>query len=114
MQEETENKKVLSDLLEETKRLYEVILALKIRTGELEGKIDNLGMVISENTVEMINVKAKIENIEKILKEEKEEQEDDEMYDFSEDFGKEELLNTLCIKILRLTERVEALEKQKI
>lgn len=111
MQEETENKKILSNLLEETKRLYEVILALKIKTGELEGKIDNLGMVISENTVEMINIKAKTENLEKILKEK--EEADDEMYNFSKDIGKEKLLNTLFIKVLMLTERVKALEKQK-
>ncbi len=111
MQEETENKKILSNLLEETKRLYEVILALKIKTGELEGKIDNLGMVISENTVEMINIKAKTENLEKILKEK--EEADDEMYNFSKDIGKEKLLNTLFIKVLTLTERVKALEKQK-
>ena len=108
-----ENDKIVSNLEKETKENSEIISALKIETGGLEGKIDNLEMVIAGNTVEMINIKAKIENLERAIKELKETEEENKIHDldFSNDSEKEQLIYNLILKVWNLTERVKALEK---
>ena len=106
------NNKVLSNLEKETKENSEIISALKIETGGLEGKIDNLEMVIAENTVEMVNIKGKTENLERAIEEIKETEENKiHDLDFSNDSEKEQLIYNLILKVWNLTERVKALEK---
>ena len=106
------NNKVLSNLEKETKENSEIISALKIETGGLEGKIDNLEMVIAENTVEMVNIKGKTENLERAIEELKETEENKiHDLDFSNDAEKEQLIYNLILKVWNLTERVKALEK---
>ena len=106
------NNKVLSNLEKETKENSEIISALKIETGGLEGKIDNLEMVIAENTVEMVNIKGKTENLERAIEELKETEENKiHDLDFSNDSEKEQLIYNLILKVWNLTERVKALEK---
>ena len=106
------NNKVLSNLEKETKENSEIISALKIETGGLEGKIDNLEMVIAENTVEMVNIKGKTENLERAIEELKE-TEENKIHDLdcSNDSEKEQLIYSLILKVWNLTERVKALEK---
>ena len=108
-----ENNEALSNLVKETKENSETISALKIKTGELEGKIDNLEMVIAENTVQMFNIKGKTENLERTIEELKGTKEKNKIQDldFSNDLEKEQLIYNLILKVWKLTERVKALEK---
>lgn len=108
-----ENNEALSNLVKETKENSETISALKIKTGELEGKIDNLEMVIAENTVQMFNIKGKTENLERTIEELKGTKEKNKIQDldFSNDSEKEQLIYNLILKVWKLTERVKALEK---
>lgn len=102
------NNKTLLNFEKETKENVEIILSLIIAIGKLENKIDNLEKVIAENTVEIINMKAKIEDLKLI-----ETKEEIEKYnlDFIKSVDNEQLLNMIITKILNLTERVRALEK---
>ena len=108
-----ENNEALSNLVKETKENSETISALKIKTGELEGKIDNLEMVIAENTVQMFNIKGKTENLERTIEELKGTKEKNKIQDldFSNDSEKEQLIYNLILKVWKLTEGVKALEK---
>lgn len=95
---------VANTIIKELKKNSETILGLKVYFNGLASKIDNLEKVLAENTVEMINIRAKVQNLEEVLRNLK-----DEIT--VNNIEKERLLNTLFIKILNLTERVEALEK---
>lgn len=95
---------VANTIIKELKKNSENILGLKVYFNGLASKIDDLEKVLAENTVEMINIRAKVQNLEEVLRNLKEEIIVNHM-------EKERLLNTLFIKILNLTERVEALEK---
>ena len=69
-------------------------------------------MVIAENTVEMVNIKGKTENLERAIEELKETEENKiHDLDFSNDSEKEQLIYNLILKVWNLTERVKALEK---
>lgn len=95
---------VANTIIKELKKNSETILGLKVYFNGLASKIDDLEKVLAENTVEMINIRAKVQNLEEVLRNLK-----DEIT--VNNIEKERLLNTLFIKILNLTERVEALEK---
>lgn len=95
---------VANTIIKELKKNSETILGLKVYFNGLASKIDDLEKVLAENTVEMINIRAKVQNLEEVLRNLKEEI-------IVNNMEKERLLNTLFIKILNLTERVEALEK---
>ncbi len=95
---------VANTIIKELKKNSETILGLKVYFNGLASKIDDLEKVLAENTVEMINIRAKVQNLEEVLRNLKEEI-------TVNNIEKERLLNTLFIKILNLTERVEALEK---
>lgn len=95
---------VANTIIKELKKNSETILGLKVYFNGLVSKIDDLEKVLAENTVEMINIRAKVQNLEEVLRNLKEEI-------TVNNIEKERLLNTLFIKILNLTERVEALEK---
>lgn len=95
---------VANTIIKELKKNSETILGLKVYFNGLASKIDDLEKVLAENTVEMINIRAKVQNLEEVLRNLKEEI-------IVNNMEKERLLHTLFIKILNLTERVEALEK---
>ena len=95
---------VANTIIKELKKNSETILGLKVYFNGLVSKIDDLEKVLAENTVEMINIRARVQNLEEVLRNLKEEI-------IVNNMEKERLLNTLFIKILNLTERVEALEK---
>lgn len=95
---------VANTIIKELKKNSETILGLKVYFNGLASKIDDLEKVLAENTVEMINIRARVQNLEEVLRNLKEEI-------IVNNMEKERLLNTLFIKILNLTERVEALEK---
>ena len=95
---------VANTIIKELKKNSETILGLKVYFNGLASKIDDLEKVLAENTVEMINIRARVQNLEEVLRNLKEET-------IVNNMEKERLLNTLFIKILNLTERVEALEK---
>ena len=95
---------VANTIIKELKKNSETILGLKVYFNGLVSKIDDLEKVLAENTVEMINIRARVQNLEEVLRNLK-----DEIT--VNNIEKERLLNTLFIKILNLTERVEALEK---
>ena len=95
---------VANTIIKELKKNSETILGLKVYFNGLASKIDDLEKVLAENTVEMINIRARVQNLEEVLRNLKEEI-------IVNNIEKERLLNTLFIKILNLTERVEALEK---
>ena len=95
---------VANTIIKELKKNSETILGLKVYFNGLVSKIDDLEKVLAENTVEMINIRARVQNLEEVLRNLKEEI-------IVNNIEKERLLNTLFIKILNLTERVEALEK---
>ena len=95
---------VANTIIKELKKNSETILGLKVYFNGLVSKIDDLEKVLAENTVEMINIRARAQNLEEVLRNLKEEI-------IVNNREKERLLNTLFIKILNLTERVEALEK---
>ena len=95
---------VANTIIKELKKNSETILGLKVYFNGLASKIDDLEKVLAENTVEMINIRAMVQNLEEVLRNLKEEI-------IVNNMEKERLLNTLFIKILNLTERVEALEK---
>lgn len=95
---------VANTIIKELKKNSETILGLKVYFNGLASKIDDLEKVLAENTVEMINIRARVQNLEEVLRNLKEEI-------IVNNMEKERLLHTLFIKILNLTERVEALEK---
>ena len=63
--------------------------------------------------MEIVNIKGKTENLKKAIEKLKEEEGGNKMYDldFIKDFGKEQLISNLILKVWNLTEIVKALEK---